>query len=192
MTEREQYYLQGLKDSNREVFEKLFREYYPLLCNFARRYIYDKSTAEDVVQDFFCKLWDKRLEMKVSTSLNNYLYKSITNLCYNHFRDTEAERKIMDFHGDDMQEMVAGSRYQSDNELNEHLGRALLELPEKRREIFELSRFEGLKYNEIAEKLNISSKTVETQMTRSLEFLRKYLKEFISVIILIINIVIKH
>ncbi len=192
MTEKEQYYLQGLRDSNREVFEKLFREYYPLLCNYARRYIYDKSTAEDVVQEFFCKLWDKRQDIRVATSLTNYLYKSVTNLCYNHFRDTEAERKIIDYHGDDIHEMAAGSRYQPDNELNEHLGRALLELPEKRREIFELSRFEGLKYQEIADKLNLSTKTVETQMTRSLEFLRKYLKEFISVILLIINVITKN
>lgn len=189
MTEREQYFLQGLKESNREVFEKLFREYYPLLCNYARRYIYDKSTAEDIVQEFFCKLWDKRFEIKVSTSLNNYFYKSVTNLCFNHFRDTEAERKLIDFRGDEIPETASGSRYQSDNELNEHLGRALLELPEKRREIFELSRFEGLKYHEIAEKLDLSIKTVETQMTRSLEFLRKYLKEFISVMALIINVI---
>jgi len=191
MTEREQYYLNGLKDSNREAFEKFFREYYPLLCNYTRRYIYDKSSAEDVVQEFFCKLWDKRFEVKVTTSLNNYLYKSITNLCYNYFRDTETERKIIDFRGDDMHELSSGSRFQSDNELNEHLGRALLELPEKRREIFELSRFEGLKYHEIAEKLDISTKTVETQMTRSLEFLRKYLKEFIGVIALIMNMITK-
>ena len=76
----------------------------------------------------------------------------------------------------------------SNDELQERIGRALLELPEKRREIFELSRFEGLKYHEIAEKLDISIKTVETQMTRSLEFMRKYLKEYLTLLAMLLNI----
>ena len=69
--------------------------------------------------------------------------------------------------------------------------KALEELPDKRREIFELSRFQGLKYHEIAEKLQINIKTVETQMSRSLEFLRTYLKDFITVIALIISAITK-
>lgn len=172
------------------VFEQLFREYYPQLCNYARRYIADRYAAEDIVQDFFCKLWDKRGELLISTSFSSYLYKSVSNLCMNHFRDAETERRVIEFPGDEIHD-IGGAESQGldSRELNEYFGRALMELPEKRREIFELSRFEGLKYHEIAEKLDISIKTVETQMTRSLEFLRKYLKDFLAFMLLIINLI---
>lgn len=187
MTDNDAKYIKGLREGDRVVFEQIFREYYPKLCNYARRYIADKSTAEEVVQDFFCKLWERRGEIQINTSFSNYLYKSVVNYCYNHFRKVETERKIIDY-GDELPEAGAGHSLQSHGELDHQLGRALLEMPEKRREIFELSRFEGLKYHEIAEKLNLSVKTVETQMTRSLEFLRHYLKEYLSVILLLISI----
>ena len=191
MAEKDAQYLKGLKDGDRYVFEQIFRDYYPLLCNVARRYTYDKSTAEEVVQDFFCRLWDKHCEIQINTGFSNYLRKSVVNHCLNHTRKMEIERKFINY-GDNLEEVHGTTDHESNNELSEHISRALLELPEKRREIFELSRFEGLKYHEIADRLNINIKTVETQMTRSLEFMRKYLKDFIAVIALIMNIIAKH
>lgn len=179
-------YLKGLRDGDRFVFEKIFREYYPLLCNHIFHYVPDKSTAEEVVQDFFCKLWDKHHELQINTAISSYLRKSVVNHCLNYTRKLETERKFINY-GDKLEEIHGTSDHESNNELSEHIARALLELPEKRREIFELSRFEGLKYHEIAKKLNINIKTVETQMTRSLEFMRKYLKEFVSIIALIMS-----
>jgi RNA polymerase sigma-70 factor (ECF subfamily) len=186
MAEKDAFYLKGLKEGDRIVFEQLFREFYPQLCIYARRYTADKSMAEEVVQDFFCKLWDKHEEIQVNTAIFSYLRKSVINHCLNHTRKIEIERKFVDV-GDNIEETHGTSDYDSNNELNEYVSRALMELPEKRREIFELSRFEGLKYHEIAERLNLSVKTVETQMTRSLEFMRNYLKEFITVIALIVS-----
>ena len=191
MADNDALYIKGLREGDRVVFEKIFREYYPLLCNHARRYIPDKSTAEEVVQDFFCKLWERRFEIQINTSFNNYLYKSVVNHCYNHFRKVETERKIIDYGDNDLSEVQTVHSTMHSNELDQQVSIALLELPEKRREIFELSRFEGLKYHEIAERLNISVKTVETQMTRSLEFLRKYLKEYLSTIVLIMSMITK-
>jgi RNA polymerase sigma-70 factor, ECF subfamily len=190
MADQESLYLKGIKEGDRVVFEQLFREFYAPLCNYARRYTPDKSTAEEVVQDFFCKLWDRHSEIQINTAIFSYLRKSVINHCLNHVRKMENERKFVDF-GDNMEENHGTNDHDSNNELNDYVTRALLELPEKRREIFELSRFEGLKYHEIAERLNINVKTVETQMTRSLEFMRKYLKEFITVIALIINTIAK-
>jgi RNA polymerase sigma-70 factor, ECF subfamily len=186
MADKDAHYLKGIKEGDRVVFEQLFREYYPVLCSYARRYTPDKSTAEEVVQDFFCKLWDRHNEIQINTAIFSYLRKSVVNHCLNHTRKVENERKFVDY-GDNMEEIHGTTDHDSNNELSEHVNRALAELPEKRREIFELSRFEGLKYHEIAEKLNINVKTVETQMTRSLEFMRKYLKEFITVIALIMS-----
>jgi RNA polymerase sigma-70 factor, ECF subfamily len=99
------------------------------------------------------------------------------------------QRKYFNYVGFEVDDLAGGFNHEPDGELAALVQKALLELPEKRREIFELSRFEGLKYHEIAEKLGINIKTVETQMTRALEFMRKYLKEFITVIMLIINII---
>ncbi len=191
MADKDALYLKGIKEGDRVVFEQLFREYYPLLCNYARRYAPDKSTAEEIVQDFFCKLWDKHNEIQINTAIFSYLRKSVINHCLNHTRKIEIERKFVDY-GDNMEEIYGTNDHDSNNELSEHVNRALLEMPEKRREIFELSRFDGLKYHEIAEKLNINVKTVETQMGRSLEFMRKYLKEFITVIALIMNTIAKY
>lgn len=186
MADKDALYLRGLKEGDRFVFEQIFRDYYPILCNYARRYVPDKSTAEEVVQDFFCRLWDKHSEIQINTGFSSYLRKSVINHCLNHSRKVETERKYVDY-SESLEETHGTTDHESDTELSSLITKALLELPEKRREIFELSRFEGLKYHEIAEKLNINIKTVETQMTRSLEFMRKYLKDFITVIALIMN-----
>jgi len=191
MADKDALYLKGLKEGDRVVFEQLFREFYPLLCIYARRYTVSKDMAEEVVQDFFCKLWDKHEEIQVNTAIFSYLRKSVINHCLNHTRKLENDRKMIDY-GDNMEEVFGSADFESNDELTQMVDRALLELPEKRREIFELSRFEGLKYHEIAERLDLSIKTVETQMARSLEFMRKYLKEFITVIILIINVLTNH
>jgi RNA polymerase sigma-70 factor (ECF subfamily) len=190
MDEKDALYLKGIKNGDRIVFEQLFREYYPLLCAYVRRYTADKSSAEEVVQDFFCKLWDKHHEIQVNTSINSYLRKSVFNHCLNYLRKAEIEHRYVNF-GDNLEEIHGTRDHDSNNELSDHVTRALLELPEKRREIFEMSRFEGMKYHEIAEKLNINIKTVETQMVRSLEFMRKYLKDFITIIVLIMSTIIK-
>jgi len=186
MDDKDALYLKGLKEGDRVVFEQLFREFYPVLCAYARRYTYDKSSAEEVVQDFFCKLWDKHHEIQINTNIQSYLRKSVLNHCLNYARKVENDRRFVNY-GDNMEETIGTRDHESNNELSEYVCRALLELPEKRREIFEMSRFDGMKYHEIAEKLNINIKTVETQMVRSLEFMRKYLKDFITVIVLIMS-----
>jgi len=190
MADKDALYLKGLQEGDRIVFEQIFREFYPSLCLSARRYFPDKLAAEEVVQDFFCKLWDKHSEIQINTAFSGYLRKSLVNHCLNYSRKLDIERKFIDY-GDNMEEVHGTNDYDSNSEFSEYVSRALLELPEKRREIFELSRFEGLKYHEIAERLNINIKTVETQMTRSLEFMRKYLKDFIAIMALIMSAITK-
>ena len=183
--------INGLKEGDRDIFEYIFRKYYPELCRFSLRYVPDPMVAEEVIQDLFCKLWFRREELVINTSLSSYLFKAAVNYSLNHIRYQEMQRKHIDFVGFDVDEVSGGSPEDTDGELNGYFQKALLELPAKRREIFEMSRFEGLKYHEIAEKLGVNVKTVETQMTRALEFMRRYLKEFISVTLLIINDIIK-
>ncbi|MEI8048565.1 MAG: RNA polymerase sigma-70 factor [Bacteroidota bacterium] len=191
MADKDALYIKGLKEGDRFVFEQIFRNYYPALCNYARHYTHNKADAEEIVQDFFCKLWDKHLEIQINAGLTSYLRKSVINHCLNSSRKLETERKIIQY-GENMEAIHGTTDHESNNELSDYISRALLQLPDKRREIFELSRFEGLKYHEIAEKLHINIKTVETQMTRSLEFMRRYLKDFITVIALIFSNITIH
>ena len=190
MADKDALYLKGLKEGDRVVFEQIFRDYYPFLCNFARRYVSDKDAAEEIVQDFFCRLWDKHHDIHINSGFSSYLRKSVLNHCLNHARKIETERKFIDY-GDNLEEIHGTNDHESNSELSELVSKALLELPVKRREIFELSRFEGLKYHEIAKRLNLNIKTVETQMARSLEFMRIYLKDFIGVIALIMNLMLR-
>jgi len=187
LTDEDHLLITGLKNGDRSVFEQIFRTYYPELCGFSLRYLADPMVSEEVVQDFFCKLWFRRHELVINSSLKSYLYKAVVNHSINHIRHQDMQRKYFDYVGFEVDEMSGGIQYDSDGELSFLLRKALLELPEKRREIFEMSRFEGLKYQEIADKLGINIKTVETQMTRALEFMRKYLKEFLSIILLIVS-----
>ena len=148
----------------------------------------DPLVGEEVIQDLFCKLWFRREELVINSSLKSYLYKAAVNHSINYIRHQEMQRKYFDFVGFEVDEISGGSHTDSDGELSGLVQKALMELPGKRREIFEMSRFDGMKYHEIAEKLGISIKTVEAQVSRALEFMRKYLKEYISIILLIINI----
>ncbi len=104
MADKDALYLKGLKEGDRVVFEQIFRDYYPFLCNFARRYVSDKDAAEEIVQDFFCKLWDKHRDIHINSGFSSYLRKSVLNHCLNHARKIETERKFIDY-GDNLEEI---------------------------------------------------------------------------------------
>lgn len=188
MIDQDHILISGLKDGDKAVFEQLFRSYYPELCRYSLRFVHDPLVAEEVIQELFFKIWTRREELIINTSLRNYLYKAAYNHSLNFIRHREMHRRYFDYIGFEVDEMTSGELADSDGELSVQVHKALLKLPEKRREIFMMSRFEGLKYHEIAEKLGIHIKTVETQMTRALEFLRDYLKEYIPIILLIISV----
>jgi RNA polymerase sigma-70 factor (ECF subfamily) len=192
MTEEDHLLVSGLKSGDRAIFEQIFKAYYHELCRFSLRYHADPKVSEEIIQDLFFKLWVRREELMITTSLRNYLYKAAANHSLNHLRHQELQRRHFDYVGFEVDEMTGGVQQDSDGELSLLVQKALAQLPEKRRQIFEMSRFEGMKYHEIAEKLGINIKTVETQMTRALDFLRHYLKEFIPIIALIINLINKH
>jgi RNA polymerase sigma-70 factor (ECF subfamily) len=167
----------NIKQGDEIAFEQLFKTYYSHLCLFATKILADNNSAEEIVQDFFVKLWEKRKEIFIDSSLKNYLFRSVKNLCLNHIKHNHikiqhAKRVISE----------AETNQYNDNfiEINliQEIEESIESLPEKRREIFRLSREEGLKYREIAEKLNISIKTVEAQMGLAIKSLREKLKKY--------------
>ena len=166
-----------LEDRN---FERLFRDFFPPLMAFARKILGDEDDAREVVHQVFINLWEKRSEIDLSTSLKSYLFTSVHNRSLNAIRDRKkfSSEEVPDVAGDwDVSAQIEGM------ELEGKIREAIDTLPEKCREIFELNRFEGLKYAEIAGKLNISIKTVENQMSKALKILREQLGKYLTLLL---------
>jgi len=177
--------IEGLKSGNKAVFEAVYREYYTQLCYYCIKYVENIDDSEGIVQDLFVKLWDMHEELEINTSLNAYLYRAAQNYSLNFLRRKKTKNKHIIVNADaPNKQLTSGLIKMEQDELRAILKYAILKLPEKRREIFELSRFDGFKNDKIADKLSISVKTVETQMTKALKYLRIILKDYAPVVIL--------
>ena len=165
---------------DRAAFEALFRLHYRPLCAFAMGYVKDADQAEDLVQDLFFRLWLNREKVSVTTSIKAYLYASVRNRCLNAVKSGSRMQVLGDDAGEQAQEDAI-----TEDEHSERIARvqaAIEALPEERRRVFKLSRYEGLKYHEIADRLGISVKTVENQMGSALKTLRIELKDLMPLL----------
>ncbi len=164
---------------DRAAFEALFRLHYRPLCAFAMGYVQDADQAEDLVQDLFFRLWLDRAKVTISTSMKAYLYASVRNRCLNAVK-AGGRMRVLNERDDRPEEDV-----RTEDEHTERIARvqaAIEALPEERRRVFKLSRYEGLKYHEIAARLGISVKTVENQMGSALKTLRTELKDLVPLL----------
>lgn len=166
-----QHMVQGQKDA----FDALFRKYYQPLCRFARFFTDNRSDAEEAVQSAFIALWENRQEITISRSLKAYLYQMVRNNALMLLRK-ENTRKQYEQQYVEIQEIdIPSEKPLTDEEINKFVSKGLSVLPEKCRMIFSLSRYDGLTYDEIAEYLEISPKTVENQMGIAFQKLREFL-----------------
>jgi len=167
-----------------KAFEQMFKAHYKELHSYANVMLRDEDTAEEIVQSMFLKFWEKRELLNVQTSIKAYLYKCVYNDSLNYLKHQKVKTKYQDFTVYTMNDHheAASSRVEL-TELEFKLQEALNELPEHCRTIFQMSRFEELKYREIAEQLNLSIKTVENQMGKALKILRLKLADFITLVL---------
>ena len=170
--------------SDIEYFEQLFKRYYKPLIHFAYRYIRDEQSAEDIIHDVFINIWRDREKLDFGKNIKTYLYNAVRNRSLKYLK-----RKDVRSQSAELEIFLEADKNSPENillnkELKDSITSAINELPEKRREIFTMSRFDQLTYSEIASLLNISVKTVETQMSRALKFLHNRLSQFIHSIIL--------
>lgn len=176
----EQILLVGLRKGNNKAFSQLFTAYYKDLVLFGGNFLPDRAMCEDIVQSVFLRLWNDRASLQIETSLKSYLLRSVRNSCLDELR----HRDIIHQHETytlsvNVLEDVDTEHYILYSDLSRHLEEALGELPEVYREAFEMNRFEGLKYKEIAARLDVSERTVEVRIGKALELLRILLKEFL-------------
>ncbi len=169
-----------IKKGDEKAFETLFHKYYGYLCMYATKIINDDSSAEEIVQDFFVKLWEKREKLNIETSINNYLFRSVKNLCINYIQHNKTKVRYAKNVLSEIENNISDDSNFTEIDLSKKIEESIDSLPEKRKEIFRLNRQEGLKYHEIAQKLNVSIKTVETQMSLAIKTLREKLKDYNS------------
>lgn len=176
---------------NSLTFEQVFKTHFKGLHAYACTLLKDEVMAEEMVQNVFCKLWEKSGDIKIKQSVSGYLYRAVYHECINYLR----HQKVKATH-------QAHTKYQMNNDqdignasgkvmlrdLEEKLEAALMALPEKCRTVFQLSRFEELKYQEIADRLDISIKTVENQMGKALRLLRLNLVDFLPLLLILLHL----
>jgi len=169
------------------AFEIIFRQYYEGLCRYAALWIRDPDDCEEIVQNVFVRLWEKREQLSIDSSLKAYLYKSVYHAALNMIRHNQVKATYA--HMKEQQEQHSELQSaQSLKALEQRIEKALETLPEQCRLIFSMSRFQELKYREIAEVLNISVKTVENQMGKALRLMRHNLADFLSLLPIIIHL----
>lgn len=164
-------------------FEALFKNYFKALHAYAFGILNDDVGAEEIVQNVFLKLWERKELLQTEESLRPYLYKCVYHDSLNYIRHTKVRNKFAEYvkHQNAM-EGDAAERTQA-KELEHNFRQALNELPQQCRTVFQMSRFQNLKYKEIAEALNISVKTVEVHMGKALKSLRFKLVDYLPILL---------
>jgi RNA polymerase sigma-70 factor (ECF subfamily) len=173
--------IEQIRAGDESAFDALFTAWYSKLQAYAFSVLQNEAQAEEVVQTVFCRIWEKRRQWQVHTSMKAYLYGSVYHQCMDGLRRAKQVRK---YQRHVLQSSIEGQAATASGkaelkELEAKLQYALLQLPDQCRAIFQLSRFGGLKYREIAEQLDLSVKTVEANVSKALKHLRDQLTDFL-------------
>ena len=170
-------WLEALRGGDEKALQHLFDQHYPLLIGDIYRVLPDEDTCKDLAQEVFVELWRKRADLEIHTSLRAYLRRAAVNRALNHLKVQrrtvlEDDERFADAPDNTAQET---SIREKKEKMEEALHAAIDTLPEKCRAVFALSRFENLSHKEIAERLGISVKTIENQITKAMKVLREAL-----------------
>jgi RNA polymerase sigma-70 factor (ECF subfamily) len=169
---------QRVKLGEKTAFRQLFERYAPRIYRFSRSYLKNENDSEELVQNVFLKLWEKRDSLDTSQNLKAFIFKIAVNTIYDFVRRKNIEHAFEDY---------ARLNYQSSEnstwhsviyaEMEQNLHHLVAQLPEQQQKIFQLSKTDGLANDEIAKQLGLSKRTVENHLYRALAFLKKHLKD---------------
>lgn len=164
-------------------FDTVFRQHYKMAVLYAHKYVQDLDTARDVAQGVFIKLFDRKKDIKLQSSIKSYILTAVKNASLNYIRG----QNVRQLHNEQAMSAITSSYELNKLEYEDLLRRVndeLNNLPTRCAEIFKMNRFDGMKNKEIASQLNISIRTVETQMSNALKHLRKAIPRNFSISIL--------
>lgn len=171
-------------DSLQNNFDRIYLSYFYRMHRFAKEYVLSDEDAENIVQDVFMMLWEKRDVLNVQISLTAYLFSLVKNKCLDYLRHKIVADEYKQELGIKLASLEDMNRaFGSDEEIEHFISEAVNKLPERCREIFIKSRVEGKKYREIADELQISVNTVENQMAIALKKLRVELKDYLPLLL---------
>lgn len=178
-----------LQKGETAAFEQVFKIHFKSLHGYAYTILKDEIAAEEMVQNVFCKVWEKKETLNADTYIKAYLYRAVHNESLNYLKHQKAKAAYQMHvvqHMDPKESNASGKLILS--ELENKLYKALNELPQQCRTIFQMSRFQDMKYQEIANELNLSVKTIENQMGKALKILRTKLIDFLPILIILFNL----
>lgn len=173
-------WIERISEGDRKAFEKLFLKFYDSLCRFAWRFVRSSHISEELVQEVFLEIWELRDSLDPEKNIKSYLYRSVRNKALNHLKHEdladEYNKKIEWLNPSPVTQLHS---LEEQTEFERAAKKAIENLPEGARNIYKLSRKDGLTYREITEVLDISPKTVESQMSRALKILRQSLSGYL-------------
>ncbi|WP_426326247.1 RNA polymerase sigma-70 factor [Pedobacter sp. R-06] len=177
-----------IKSGNKQAFDEVFLKHFKSLHAYAFTIIKEKDDAEEIVQNVFVRIWTKREQLKTDGFLKSFLYRSVHNESLNYLKHQKVRSNFNVHYADAVKNDTGNLNTEiMATELEKNIHSAINELPEKCRNVFQLSRFDQMKYQEIADALNISIKTVENQMGKALKILRLKVVDFLILIFILLK-----
>lgn len=184
-----------ISEHDKKHFEEVYISYFARMKRFAQSYVLREEDAENIVQDIFIDLWDKKLDFANITNISGFLFLSLKNKCIDHIRKKTTEKKVADEIQNDFlislklkfdSLELLDDKFLASSDIDAVIHEAINNLPEKCRQIFVMNKFEGIKQKVIADELNISIHTVESQMSIAYRKLKEDLKEYFCVLLFFI------
>ena len=181
----EHHLLAAMQQGNKKAYGIIFRRYYPMLCAYGTRFV-QLEEAEEIVQDVMLWLWETRETQTFETSLSQYLFKTVYHRAINQLVHNKSQLRADTLFYEQMLEMLQDTDSYQIEELQKHIDEAVQTLPASYREAFVMHRFENKSYKEIAEVLQVSTKTVDYRIQQALKQLRTELKDYLPLILLLL------
>ena len=184
--------LKKIQKGDIKAFEHLYKDFHPRMFAYSRRFISDPETAKDILQGLFSDFWDKREEINIETSVNAFLFKMLHNRCIDHLRNQVVKDDFtslsslrlseLKYHYYNFEEDPFPTIFMA--EINEIVEKVMENLSPQTKEIFQMSRNQGMKNSEIAEKLDLSIRTVEKHIYQTLKVLKKHLVDYMTMLLI--------
>lgn len=176
----------SIRSGDEKAFDTFFLKYYPILCAYAHQFV-DFEDGQEIVQDIMVWFWENREMQVFDTSLRSYLFKAVKNRCLTLIHHNEIKKRISDSWHEHMQNVYEDPDFYIVEELTQKIETAISHLPDTYRDAFERNRFQCMTYQEIAQSMNISPKTVDYRIQQALKMLRTELKDYLPLLLFLLK-----